>query len=118
LGKAEDNDTDALKLQSIKTSKSLPECPTITALVGAFDSKGFSDTELLKSYLDGGNRIINFCRQINRKCLGQIFEKTQGLHFLCFMSVLSYLFLKNQTYSTYVWRRKVVKAQREDHFAI
>jgi len=70
LRKAEDNDTDALKVQSIKNYKSLPECPTIIALVAAFDAKAFSDTELLKSYLDGGNRIINFWRQINRKRLG------------------------------------------------
>ena len=41
--------------------------PTITALVAAFDAKAFNETELLKSYLAGGNRIINFCRQTNRK---------------------------------------------------
>jgi len=70
LRKAEDYDTDPLKVQSIKNYKSLPEFPTITALVAAFDAKAFSDTELLKSYLDGGNRIINFCSQINRKRLG------------------------------------------------
>jgi len=69
LRKAEDYDTDALKVQSIKNHKSLPECPRITALVAAFDAKAFSDTELLKSYLDGGNKIIKFCRQINRKRL-------------------------------------------------
>jgi len=70
LRKAEDNDTDALKVRSTKNCKSLPECLTITALVAAFDAKAFSDAELLKSYLDGGNRIITFCRQINRKRLG------------------------------------------------
>jgi len=31
---------------------------------------------------------------------------------------LSYLCLKKQTHSTFVWQRKVVKAQREDHVAI
>jgi len=40
--------------------------PMVTALVVAFDAKAFNDTELLKSYLAGGNRIINFCR----KCHG------------------------------------------------
>ena len=69
LRKGEDNDTDALKVRSTKNYKSSPECLTITALVAAFDAKLFSDTELLKSYLDGGNRIVNFCRQINRKRL-------------------------------------------------
>jgi len=54
----------------IKNSKSLLECPTITALVAAFDAKAFNDTELLKSYLADGNRIINFCRKTNRKCHG------------------------------------------------
>jgi len=70
LRKVEGNDADALKVQSIKNYKSLPECSTTTALVAAFDAKAFSDTELLKSYLDGGKRIISFCRQINRKRLG------------------------------------------------
>jgi len=40
--------------------------PTITALVAAFDAKAFNCTELLKSYLAGGNRIINFHRRTNR----------------------------------------------------
>ena len=69
LCKAEDFDTDAVKVQSIKNYKSFPECSMITALVAAFDAKAFNDTELLKLYLDGGNRITNFCRQINRKRL-------------------------------------------------
>jgi len=46
---------------------SLLQCPTITALVAAFDAKAFNDTELLKSYLAGGNRIVNFLRQTSRK---------------------------------------------------
>jgi len=68
LRKAENDDIDALKVQSIKNSKSLLEFPTITALV-AFDVKAFNDTELLKSFLGlaDGNRIISFCRQTNRK---------------------------------------------------
>jgi len=40
--------------------------PTITALVAAFDANAFNCTELLKSYLAGGNRIINCHRQANR----------------------------------------------------
>jgi len=67
MRKAENDDIDALKLRPIINSRSLVECPTITALVAAFDAKAFSDTELLKSFLAGGNRIINFCRQTNRK---------------------------------------------------
>ena len=70
LSLAQNDDVGALKVRSIKNSKSLLACPTITALVAAFDAKAFNDTELLKSYLVGGNRIINFCRQTNRKCHG------------------------------------------------
>jgi len=40
--------------------------PTITAFV-AFDANTFIDRELLKLYFAGANRIINFCRQTNRK---------------------------------------------------
>jgi len=40
--------------------------PTITAFVAAFDAKALNCTELLKSYLTGGNRIINCHRQTNR----------------------------------------------------
>ena len=39
LRKAENDDIDDLKVRSVKDSKSLPECPTITALVAAFDVK-------------------------------------------------------------------------------
>jgi len=40
--------------------------PTITAFVSAFDAKVLNCTEFLKSYLAGGNRIINCHRQTNR----------------------------------------------------
>ena len=48
LRKAKNDDTDALEVRSIKNSESLLECPTITALVAAFDAKAFDNTELLK----------------------------------------------------------------------
>jgi len=44
FAKTENDDIDALKLRSIKNSKSLLECPTITVLVAAFDEKAFNDT--------------------------------------------------------------------------
>jgi len=50
LRKAENDDIDALKVRSIKNSKSLLECPTINALVAALDTKALNDAELLKSY--------------------------------------------------------------------
>jgi len=68
LSIAKNDDVDALKLRSIQNSKSLLECPAITALFAAFDVKAFNTTELLKSYLAGRNKIINFCRQTNQKC--------------------------------------------------
>jgi len=45
----------------------LLECLTITVFVAAFDLQAFNDTDLLKSCLAGWNRIINVCRQTNRK---------------------------------------------------
>jgi len=39
FAKAENDDIDALKVRSIKNSKSLLECPTITALVATFNAK-------------------------------------------------------------------------------
>jgi len=39
---------------------------TITALVAAFDAKVLNCTELSKSYLAGGNRIINCNRRTNQ----------------------------------------------------
>jgi len=67
LHKAENDDITALKVWSIKNSKSLLECPTIVVLVAAFDAKAFNDTKILKSCLASGNKIINFHRQTNRK---------------------------------------------------
>jgi len=57
---------DALKVRPVKKYKSLLNCLTITALVAAFDAKAFNCTELFKSYLAGGSRIINCHRQTNR----------------------------------------------------
>jgi len=58
--------------------------PHETTLVAAFDAKEFNGTELLKSYLAGGNRTINFCRQTNRKYHGWMFHTTLGLRFYKF----------------------------------
>ena len=64
LRTAENEDIDAVKVRSKKNPKWLLECATIIALVVTFDAiKAFNDMKLLKSYLSGGNRIINFCRQ-------------------------------------------------------
>jgi len=50
----------------IKKFSIIAEVPTITAFVAAFDAKVLNCTELLESYLAGGNRIINCHRQTNR----------------------------------------------------
>jgi len=39
----------------------------VFTFVAAFDAKALNCTELLKSYLAGGNRVINCNRQTNRK---------------------------------------------------
>jgi len=49
----------------IKNFSIITEVPTITAFVAAFDATALKCTELLKSYLAGGNRIINCHRQTN-----------------------------------------------------
>jgi len=50
----------------IKKLSIITEVPTIAAFVAAFDAKALNRTELLESYLAGGNRIINCRRQTNR----------------------------------------------------
>jgi len=82
--KAENDDIDALKVRSIQNSKLLLECPTITALVAALDAKAFNDTELLKSYLAGGNRDYQFLQanQPKKSRLNTVYDKTYCLHFL------------------------------------
>ena len=82
--KAENDDIDALKVRSIQNSKLLLECPTITALVAALDAKAFNDTELLKSYLAGGNRDYQFLQanQPKKSRLNTVYDKTYRLHFL------------------------------------
>jgi len=82
--KAENDDIDALKVRSIKNSKSLLECPTITALVAAFDAKAFNDTKLLKSYLAGGNKDYQFLQenQLKKSRSYTASDKTYDLHFL------------------------------------
>jgi len=62
-----------------KIFKLLLECPTITVLAAAFDVKVFNDTELLKSCLDGRNKIINFHSQTDQKATVKTFEKTHSL---------------------------------------
>jgi len=83
LIKLRKSENDALKVRSVKNSKSLLECPP-SAFVAAFDAKALSCTELLMSCLAGGNSIINCHRQTNqnRHRLYELFDKTHGLRFL------------------------------------
>jgi len=60
IGKLRSESTVMKKLSIIT------EAPTITAFVAAFDAQALNCTELLESYLAGGNRIINCRRQTNR----------------------------------------------------
>jgi len=60
IGKLRSEST-VIKKFSINT-----EVPTITAFAAAVDAKALNFTELLESYLAGGNRIVNGHRQTNR----------------------------------------------------
>jgi len=66
--------------------------PTITELVAAFDVKAFNCTDLLKSYLAGGNRISNSAGKPTEIATIEIFDKAHGLcFFIRITSVFSYL---------------------------
>jgi len=68
----------------------------ITAFVAAFDAKALNCTDLLKSYLAGGNRIFNCHRRHN----SNIWQNTRSTFFIRITSVLSYICSKKQTHCT------------------
>jgi len=91
LRKAGNDDMDVLKVQSIKNSKSVLECPAITALV-TFDAKTFNDTELLKSCLAGRDRVIKVFQANQTKTPRlTVWQNTWPTFFISFTSVFSYL---------------------------
>jgi len=55
---AHNYDIDALKIRSTNNCRSLLKCPTITALVAAFDAKAFNDTESCNACLAAGKTIL------------------------------------------------------------
>jgi len=70
----------------------------ITAFVAAFNAKTLNCTELLKSYLAGGSRIINCHRQTNRNRHNwYIRQNTWPTFFVRITSVFSYLSSKKKT---------------------
>jgi len=98
----------------------IPGVPTITAFVAAFDAKALNCTELLRSYLAGGNRIINYHRkpteiatiEILTKHMAYVFHKN---HICFFLSVFK---KKTKTLHLYSMCGGVkTKAQREEHVA-
>jgi len=66
----------------IKKFSIIGKVPTITAFVAAFDAKALNCTELLESYLAGGNRIINATGKPSEIATIEIFDTTHGLLFL------------------------------------
>ena len=98
--------------------------PAISAFVAVFEAKALNCTELLKSCLAGGNRIINYHRQTNRyRQNGNIWQNTWSTFFIRIRSVF-YLFSqtnnnkKTNTLHLYsMCGGKEFKAQREDHAA-
>jgi len=94
----------------------------MTALVAAFDARALNCKEFLKSYLAGGNRIINsYIRQTNRNRHNWNIGKTHGLRFFIrITSAFPYLCLKKNKHTApvhYVRRHKDFKAQRVDQVA-
>jgi len=86
----------------------------------AFDAKALNCTELLRSYLAGGNRIINYHRkpteiatiEILTKHMAYVFHKN---HICFFLSVFK---KKTKTLHLYSMCGGVkTKAQREEHVA-
>jgi len=71
----------ALKVRSLKLSI-ITEVPTTTAFVVAFDAKALNCTELLESYLAGGNRLLTATGKPTEIATIEIFDTTHGLRFL------------------------------------
>ena len=105
----------------IKKFSIITGVPTITGFVAALDAKALNCTELLESYLTGGNRIINCHRQTNwNRHNWNIWHNTRSTLFIRITSVFSYLYCKKtNTLHLYSMRDgiKTLKAQREDHVA-
>ena len=79
----------------IKKFSIIAEVPTITAFVAAVDAKALNCTELLESYLAGGNRNINCHRQTNRNPHNwNIWHNTWSTLFIRITPVFSYLYCK------------------------
>ena len=79
----------------IKKFSIIAEVPTITAFFAAFNAKALNCTELLESYLAGGNRIINCHRQTNRNRHNwTIWHSTWSTLFIRITSLVSYLYCK------------------------
>jgi len=66
LRKAENGDIDAVNVWSMKISKSLLECSTITML----STQKRSMTRNCSILLGWKEQDINFCKLTNRKCRG------------------------------------------------
>jgi len=94
LRESENGDIDPLKVRSIKNSKSLLECPTITELIATFDAKIRNDTELLKSYLAGGKKIIKFLQATKNVKVNYLTKQVAYVFFISFTLVFSYLWSK------------------------
>jgi len=68
--------------------------PTIAGFVAALNTKALNCTELLKSYMAGGNRIINCHRQTNRN--RHNWQNIWSTFFIRITSIFSYLCSKKK----------------------
>ena len=99
---------------AIKKFSIIAEVPTITAFVAAFDAKALNCTELLESYLAGGNRIINWHRQTNRnRHSWNIWHNTCSTLFIKFTSVFSYPYCK-KTNTLHLYSMRDIKTLKHN----
>jgi len=80
LGKAENDGIDALKVRSIKNSKSLLECPTVTALVATDTKPSLIRNCRNRTWLELTG-LSNFAGKPTENVM-LYFDKTHGLRFL------------------------------------
>ena len=103
FAKSENNDIDALKVQSIKNYISLLERPTIIALVATFDAKSSMTRNCGNCAWLSGTGLLISRGEPTANATVEIFEKTHGLHFCKFhiSLFLSVLIKTNHTAHMY-----------------
>ena len=118
LRKAQDNDTDALKVQSIKFLNHYHSAQrSLRLLLPSTQKRSVTRNCWNRTWMAGTGLSI-FAGKSTENVLAEYLTKHMAYVFNKFHMCFVLSVLKNQPHSSYVCRRKVVKAQREDHVAI